>query len=114
MKVKLLEVRDRGTFLPVVAIKCEPANDAEQYLLEREGYTENPEDQSKYVLISPLRGNEPMVYDPVWWGDRTFQVAHKYILEHFGELATGDVVDVEHILGERQIPKEPERYCNRF
>ncbi len=44
--------------------------------------------------------------DPFEWGDnRTRLFAHKYIAEHFDELPSGAVVDVEFILGESAAPK---------
>jgi hypothetical protein len=35
--------------------------------------------------------------------------AHKYIIEHWYDLKTGDVVDVEFALGESEKPKLSER-----
>ena len=40
---------------------------------------------------------------------RTMIVAHKFIKEHFDELETGDVIDVEYILGETDTQKMSER-----
>ena len=37
------------------------------------------------------------------------QTAHVWLLEHFEQVAHGDVVDVEYILGERSAPKVSER-----
>ena len=39
MEIKLLEIRDRATFLPVYAISTEPSNDAQRYLLRRAGFS---------------------------------------------------------------------------
>jgi hypothetical protein len=36
-------------------------------------------------------------------------VSHNYIIDHFDELADGDVVDVEFILGEKPAKKVSER-----
>jgi len=109
--VKVFEVRDSGTFLPVIAIKAEPANEAERYLAARLGYGRTPTDQSRYVLMSLLCGGEPLQYDAHRWGSiaRTRTTAHEYISEHFDELETGAVVDVEYILGETDKPKQSER-----
>ena len=41
---------------------------------------------------------------------RTMQVAHLYIEEHFAKLNSGDVVDVEFIMGLTKQPKISERY----
>jgi hypothetical protein len=42
-------------------------------------------------------------------GARTKRVAHNYIAEHRDDLADGDVVDVEYILGETMTRKVSER-----
>lgn len=53
-----------------------------------------------------------MASDPYAWGQnpRTKYVAHKYIIENWDKLSTGDVVYVETILGERDTPKVSERF----
>ena len=106
MIVKTLEVRDDGTFLPVLAIKCSPANEAERYLLARSGYGNRPTEQSEYVLMSPLGGKGTLNYDHLSWGNRrTLVIAHDYIRTHFDELESGAVVDVEFLLHETDTPK---------
>ncbi len=111
MRTKLLEIRDANTFIPVVAIQCSPDCEAERYLLARCGYGGGPEEQSRFVLVARLSAEDDLHYDPNRWdGDtRTMPTAHRYIIEHFDEFRCGDVVDVEHILGERPNPKQPER-----
>jgi len=111
METKLIEVRDAGTFLPVVAIRTMPANGAERYLLARLGYGIHEEDQAQYVLLARLSSDTEMRYDPYRWpGDtRTMPVAHQYIIDHWPELETGAVVDVQYILGETATAKTPER-----
>jgi hypothetical protein len=44
------------------------------------------------------------------WNDRTYRTAHKYIAENFDTLTSGDVLDIEFILGEVDKPKEPHRF----
>ena len=124
MKIKLLEVRDRHTFIATLAIDMNPeaydvdgrpsigdrARDAAQhYLLRRCGY---PCDGRPNIAITPLDASgRPMWNDPYGWSGigRTLPVAHNWIIEHWDELSDGDVVDVEHILGERAEPKKSER-----
>jgi hypothetical protein len=110
MQIKLLEVRDSGTFIPVLCILMdEPANDAQRWLLKRCGY---PLDGNVNVAMTSLHANGvPLWNDPYgWFGrGRTMPVAHQWIYQHWHELADGDVVDVEHIQGERAVPKLSER-----
>ena len=108
MIIKLLEVRDRATFLPVFAISTEPSNEGQRYLLRRCGF--NPSGSA--IIIARLNGEQPSSADAYFWGDRTMQAAHLYIEQHFHELKDGDVVDVEFILGETDKPKQSERIAN--
>lgn len=103
MICKMLEVRDRATYIPVMAIRLAPVTEADQRLLKAAGFSEEWRD----VLL--LRFNpEQMTYNPYEWGGRTMNVAHVFIREHFDELEPGSVVDVEFILGETAQPKSPQ------
>lgn len=109
MKVKLLEVRDRGTFMPVFAFEAtapSAANEEQRYLLGRAGFGD-----SRLIMLGTLSGGRGAVHcDPYdWRGARTMQAAHQYIEENWDALKDGDVVCVEHILGERETPKVSER-----
>lgn len=110
METKVLEIRDDGTLIPVVAFSTIAGNDAERYLLERAGF-----DQSEHRIgsVVVVRFHETQAqYSPHKWpgGARTMLVAHLYIKEHFNELKSGDVVDVEHIMGLRTTAKLSERF----
>lgn len=110
MQNKLFEVRDRATFIPVMAIHIDGnCTDQEDWLLRRSGYGKS-EDRD-YVYLIHLQTGEGQ-YDPYKWGrcSRTLHEAHKYIIAHFDELQTGDVIDVEFILGESATKKTTERY----
>jgi len=56
-------------------------------------------------MITALTGERKASADPYFWGDRTFTTAHFYITQEWAQLTSGDVVDVEFILGERTEPK---------
>ena len=110
MQNKLFEVRDRATFIPVMAVHIDGnCTDQEDWLLRRSGYG-NGEGRD-YVYLIDLQTGEGQ-YDPYEWGycPRTLHEAHRYIIAHFDELQTGDVVDVEYILGESATKKTTERY----
>lgn len=105
MIVKLLEVRDRATFIPVMAVSTSANdNDEQDYLLRRCGFL-----SGDCVILSRVSGGGISTADPYDWGDRTMQVAHVYIESKFEELKDGDVVDVEFILGESTFRKTSER-----
>ena len=105
MITKMLEVRDRATFIPVLCVDMNPEDVAsrdEHYLLKSAGYAC---DGNPIILLTRADGAGKAHYDPFSWGDRTFHVAHLYITEHWNELVNGDVVDVEYILKETDKPK---------
>lgn len=103
MKAKTLEVRDAGTFIPILAVDINPDNEGQRYLMRRVGYPCNGEPN---VIVTALSADGGKAWnDPYGWGGRTYPVAHNYIIEHWHELSDGDVVDVEFILGERPAKK---------
>lgn len=108
MKTKTVEVRDRLTFLVIIAIKPSPRNEEERYLWSRVGYGQSAEDQSRYVLVAKL-GDDKFSYDPNTWSNRTMYTAHKYLQENWDSVQNGQVLDVEYILGETDSPKISER-----
>jgi hypothetical protein len=109
MLAKTIEIRDKATFIPALAIRLKPTNGADLYLLARAGYSTTPERQAEYVLLMDIRGGEGRVNcDPECWGGRTWPVAHRWLIEHFDEIQSGAVVDVEFILGESAAPKVTE------
>lgn len=112
MTTKLFELRDRGTFLPVICIKLDPSKEEERYLLAMTGYGLQPKTQGEYILMGRLRDGNlkccPEEQDG-YPGVRTLWVAHQHIQKHFDELTTGDVIDVEFILGETTEAKKSQR-----
>jgi hypothetical protein len=107
MKVKVLEIRDEGTFIPMLCVDMNPDNEGQRYLLRRVGY---PCEGRPNILITHASGDgDKASNDPHFWGGRTRPVAHNYIIEHWDELKDGDVVDVSFILGETTSPKISER-----
>jgi len=108
MQVKMLEIRDKGTFIPVLCIRPLADNEGQRYLLRRDGYAGDESEQCVIVVKAQCRG---VSYDPYNWpGDgRTMPNAHQYIEKHWNELNDGDVVDVQFILGETDKSKVSER-----
>lgn len=110
MQVKLFEIRDRATFIPAMAVKLDGnCSDQEDWLLRRAGYGMDAANRN-YVYLTHLSEGITQ-YDQYRWGccSRTMTSAHGYILDHFDELISGQVIDVEFILGESTTPKESER-----
>lgn len=104
-RLKFIEIRDRGTFIPAVAIDCSlSGNSFNDYLLRRAGYGDR-----RCILLTRIDGGRAH-YDPYDWGDRTWTVTHDYLEKHWDEIADAEVIDVEFILGEREKPKISERY----
>lgn len=113
MNVKMLEIRDAATFIPVMAVEIDRdimhQADQGQYLLARAGFGKN----CRYILYTPLVGSQPYktTYDQYSHEpSRTHLVAHEYIIREWDNIETGDVIDVEYILGLRDEPKTSERW----
>lgn len=106
MQAKALEIRDDGTFIACLAVDNNPANAAQRRLLRRCGF---PCDGRPNITITHLSADGTKASnDPYSWGGRTWPTAHNYIIDNWGKLKDGDVVDVEFILGERAQPKVSE------
>lgn len=118
MEIKLFEVRDRNTFMPVMAVKLGirqgRRDGAELFLLRRAGYgltqlMPTTQGMEPYVILCKLDGVEAQ-YDPFGWPNpRTLGTAHTHIIRNWSTLETGDVIDVEYILKETSTPKQSER-----
>ena len=110
MIVKLFELRDRFTFMPVMAIKLNPETEQERFLLAKAGYGVGYSDQSKYIILLRINGDHVRgssdCYDH--FEGRTMGEAHKYIYKNWSELKSGDLIDVEFILGETNQKKSSE------
>lgn len=107
-QVKIFEVRDRGTCIPVVTIRLADLSVQEQKLAARAGYGRDAATQAAYLLLTPLAGGQPLHYDPYAWSGitRTLPAAHTWLQDHFDEMPAGAVVDVRWILGEIPQPAE--------
>jgi hypothetical protein len=108
MEIKCLEIRDSNTFIPVICIRPIADNEAQRYLLRRDGYRADDTERCIIMIDAQCRG---VAYDPYDWtrGRRTQARAHVYIADHWAELDDGDVIDVEFILGEKPTRKISER-----
>lgn len=108
MITKLLEVRDRATFIPCIAIEYDPdeiRSEADQYLLNRAGYG-----PTRCILFGRLDGKGKLLYDPFEYDSRTMRTAHEFLIEHWVTVDSGDVIDVEFLLGEKSDIKKSERF----
>ena len=111
MTTKVLEVRDHGTCILALAIRMESDNCPirEWFIHYRSGY---PRDGSSIMLMRLADGkatNDPYEWPAVTRDNRTMPVAHHWIIDHWDQLADGDVVDTAFILNETDVPKRSER-----
>jgi len=120
MEVKLFEVRDQATLIPAmgIALIASATRSADQWLLERAGYAREqiwpamPEGYERYVIFIRLGGDAiEAQHDPYAWSThaRTIPVAHRHVVENWDALESGDVIDVEYLMGKRPEPKRSER-----
>jgi hypothetical protein len=106
MITKTIEIRDAMTFIPAMAIKMIAGNDADLFLLGRAGFV-SAFLAPRIMFVWIARGRAE--WDPNAWTSRTIGIAHQYVQDHFDELKSGAVVDVEFILKITSKPKESER-----
>ena len=107
---KTIEIRDIATFIPTLAVRLEPGNSQDRYLLGRAGFGTGPEAQRQHIYLIQLNGgNGQATCDPYDWSNRTMQYAHLWLNEHFDEIESGGVVDVEYVTGNTTTPKQSER-----
>ena len=100
METKLFEIRDRATFIPVLAISI---SREDGFLAKRAGFG------SRLIQLIHF-ANGKTSYDPYDWNNRTMQTAHRHIEEYWDNLQNEEVIDVEFILGETNAPKQSERF----
>jgi len=105
MNVKVLEIRDRATMIPALAIRQSyPVDRCSVHLLSHVGFGRVFEDQCGYVFLMRLVDHETQS-DPNCWTGRTMHTAHRHICDHWDDLEDGSVIDVEYLLGESDMPK---------
>ena len=101
LKTKIFEIRDRMTFIPIVAVCTDPdqldANEKECWLLLRGGC--GPE--SLHIFRCDGHPLEAAF-------GRTVKEAAKHIRMNWDKLTSGDVIDIEFILGESPTQKVSE------
>lgn len=105
MKAKTFEVRDRATFIPVLAVRLEPDNPQDRYLFYTSGFGKIPTIQKTHILLTNLQTNETLVNPYDWYAGRTMRIIHMHLVANFEEIESGSVLDVEFIKGEVKTPK---------
>lgn len=114
METKILEILDRSTYIPVMAVRLQVDDDTssvERDLLRDAGYAEDDLRGGRFIVLITLSGGiGRAVCDPYDWGSSTLTVAHTYIVEHWDDLQPGQVVDAEFVRGESSAPKSSERH----
>lgn len=110
-KSKVFELRDRATFIPIIATQLGSDDDQERWLMAQAGFGRSSESQKFYVILTSLNHAEKTEIDPNAWDSsvRTYSAAHRYITENFESLVEGQVIDVEWILMETLEPKISQR-----
>ena len=121
IKGKLFEVRDVGTNISVLAVAIPLTG------IVRGDYCMVITEEKRQQLMA-IMGNagwhgagiihyvvhmsaQKCAYDAFEWGstNRTMFTAHSHIAKHWETLESGDVIDVQYILGESAQPKRPDR-----
>jgi hypothetical protein len=106
-----VEIRDRATCIYAVATQLGPETIADGEVICRMGFSRDHINSCRFPVILYEVNMKRGFYDPHAWGEnpRTLFHAHKWIADHFDEIESCDVIDVEYILGETSYPKLAER-----
>lgn len=104
-KVVYLEIRDRMTFIPAMAILLVSETEKGRKILRRAGYSQIHHSVYLVHLSSGVGHNDAYGWDGV---GRTMHEAHLHIEKMFPVLKDGDVVDIEFIKGESETMKKSE------
>lgn len=116
MQIKFLEIRDRMTFIPALAIAPFAGQDSsanrldeqESWLLGKVGYRLSDSDTGVVFLIKLGSGEcKPDPYD--WGNNHTMKSAHLWLSTNWDAFKSGDVLDCEFVRGEVPAPKISER-----
>lgn len=119
--MKFFEVRDRGTYIPVVAFRPREILDSAHQTwttrvvlhgLKRAGFA-HPVDTGLglsesiiVVQLNPVSASaDPYDWPALTGGTRTMAEAHRLIEAGWEHLRSGDVIDVEFQLGETKVAK---------
>lgn len=101
MEIKLFEVRDAATFMPVMVTKLISRNIKESYLMSHVGLNKPGLFSFLYTVLNTGESS----LDAYDWHNRTRKISHQFIEANWDQLFSGQVIDVEFILGETKEPK---------
>lgn len=95
MEIKILEVRDEGTFIPVLCVNVGNSDNVRQeYLMRRVGF--QLDGLPNIIMTALTAAGGPATNDPyAWRHDVTMHMAHCHILDWWESLVDGDVIDVQ-------------------
>lgn len=111
MITKLFEVRAPATLIPAIAIRLEPTNSQDSWLLAHEGFGMSSLEQKQFILMGRIDSSPAtLTYDPKKHPEYELQIAHDYIIKNFDDLASGAVIDTDYIKGLTPTPVKSDRY----
>jgi hypothetical protein len=100
--VKMVEIRDRATCIPALAILMIPESQDEVHLMKQTGYVFSHPCVMLISIEAPW--HSARTWDEWRNSPRTMPTAHKFIEENFHDIKDCQVVDVEFLLGEVSEP----------
>lgn len=101
-EVKFFEVRDEGTHIPVLCVKVAYEYGMRgEYQMRRSAFS--PGDSLTHLVN--LNSGEGRSNPAHWKSGRTMRVAYNAIVDQWEDLKSGDVIDVQYILGETSVKK---------
>lgn len=102
MHIKMFEVRDVATMIPIMAIKVNGSTDQDKYLAGRANLLDGD------IIVIDIHKEFATSISDNHERYRTLKVAHNHLDRYFDSLENGSVIDIEFILGEKDVEKRPE------
>jgi hypothetical protein len=115
MQMKVIEIRDACTYIPVLAIRpsaFDKKGEIDPQVAAALGWCGYASTNDNPVILVKLSTTDATNDPYKWFDSRTMRIAHKYIRTNYETLKDFDIVDVEYILDERDAPK-PSYYEER-
>lgn len=108
MLTKTFEIIDKAWSRPVIATKITPWCAADTRLLAQAGIGFNIEGRSNIILVTVILDGEGCSrIDAQGWpySPRGLRIAHHYFDFHFDILESGELIDIEYLVGETKTKR---------
>lgn len=115
-EVKFLEIRDKAPdgkdiAIYAMAVKLPTTQDMQvRFILSRAGFGDQADEQGWYILLMDVFAGRGTFSSDEFRHEgataRTINTAHAYLYDHWADVTSGQVIDVQYLIGKRKAPVE--------